>query len=221
VKTRGLSLLAVLALAAGSQFASAQAQAQAAAAPDKFEAGKHYQVLPAPQPTGADPGKVEVAEVFMYSCPHCFAFEPHIQKWLATKPDYVSFIRIPAPWNQVAVLHARAFYAAEMLGKSGVIDEPFFKAFHEQNNYLDTEDELADFFAELGVDRDAFRQTFHSFGVDAKVSRANNLVTRYKVTGTPAIVVNGKYLTNGQMSGSYDTWFAIIDELAAKEHGAR
>jgi thiol:disulfide interchange protein DsbA len=215
-------LLAVLALAAGgSQFASAQAQAQAAAAPGKFEAGTHYQVLAAPPTTAAEPGKVEVAEVFMYGCPHCFAFEPHIQKWLATKPDYVSFIRIPAPWNQVAVLHARAFYTAEMLGKSGVIDEPFFKAFHEQGNQLDTEEKLADFFAKLGVDRDAFRQTFHSFGVDAKVSRANDLITRYKVSGTPAIVVNGKYMTNGQMSGSYETWFAIIDELAAKEHAAR
>jgi len=214
-------LLAVVALAAGGS-QSAAAQAQAAATPTKFEAGKHYEVIiPALPPTGAAPGKVEVAEVFMYGCPHCFAFEPHVQEWLKTKPDYVSFIRIPAPWNQIAVLHARAFYTAEMLGKSGVIDEPFFKTFHADGNYLDTEDKLADFFAKLGVDRDTFQKTFHSFGVDAKVSRANDLVTRYKVKGTPAIVVNGKYLTNGQMSGSFDTWFAIIDELAAKEHAAR
>ena len=70
------------------------------------------------------------------------------------------------------------------------------------------------------MDRDTFQKTFNSFGVDAKISRANDLVKRYQVTGTPAIVVNGKYLTNGQMAGSYDTWFAIIDELAAKEHAA-
>ena len=220
MKTKALSLLAVVALAAGgSHYAAAQGQAQAAT-PAKFEAGKHYEVLPAPQPTSVPAGKVEVAEVFMYGCPHCFAFEPYIQKWLATKPDYVSFVRVPAPWNPMAVLHARAFYTAEMLGKSAVIDEPFFKAFHEESNYLDTEDKLADLFAKLGVDRDTFQKTFHSFGVDAKLSRANELVTRYKVTGTPAVVVNGKYLTNGAMSGSYDNWFAIIDELAAKEHAA-
>ncbi|HEX5049662.1 MAG TPA: thiol:disulfide interchange protein DsbA/DsbL [Gammaproteobacteria bacterium] len=220
MKINGLSLLAVVALAAcGSQYAAAQGTARAAA-PDKFEAGKHYQVLPAPQPSGAAPGKVEVAEVFMYGCPHCFAFEPHIQEWLKKKADYVTFVRIPAPWNPAAQLHARAFYTAEMLGKSGVIDEPFFNAFHNEHNYLDTPEKLADFFAQFGVDRDTFQKTFNSFGVDAKVSRANDLITRYKVTGTPAVVVNGKYLTNGQMSGSYENWFAIIDELAAKEHAA-
>ena len=148
---KGLSLLAVVALAAGgTHYAAAQGQAQAAT-PDKFEAGKHYQVLAKPQPTSAEPGKVEVAEVFMYGCPHCFAFEPHIQQWLKKKADYVSFVRVPAPWNAMAVLHARAFYTAEMLGKSGVIDEPFFKAFHEEHNYLDTEEKLADFFAKFGV----------------------------------------------------------------------
>jgi protein dithiol oxidoreductase (disulfide-forming) len=107
-----------------------------------------------------------------------------------------------------------------MPGKGGVIDEPFFNAFHNEHNYLDTADKLADFFAKFGVDREMLKNTFNSFGVDAKVSRANDLITRYKVTGTPAIVVNGKYLTNGQMSGSYENWFAIIDELAAKEHAA-
>jgi len=220
VKTKGLALLALVALVAGgSQHAVAQSPAQAAT-PDKFEAGKSYEVLSSPQPTGAAPGKVEVAEVFMYGCPHCFAFEPHIQAWLKKKADYVTFVRIPAPWNPTATLHARAFYTAEMLGKSGVIDEPFFNAFHNEHNYLDTADKLADFFAKFGVDRETLKNTFNSFGVDAKISRANDLITRYKVTGTPAIVVNGKYLTNGQMSGSYENWFAIIDELAAKEHAA-
>ncbi|HET7130825.1 MAG TPA: thiol:disulfide interchange protein DsbA/DsbL [Gammaproteobacteria bacterium] len=217
---KGLSLLAVVALAAGgSQYAAAQGQAQAAT-PPKFEAGTHYQVLAKPQPTSVEPGKVEVAEVFMYGCPHCYAFEPHIQQWLKKKADYVTFVRVPAPWNAMAVLHARAFYTAEMLGKSEVIDEPFFKAFHEEHNYLDTEPKLAEFFAKFGVDQATFDKTFHSFGVDAKLSRAKDLVGRYEVTGTPAIVVNGKYLTNGAMAGSYDTWFAIIDELAAKEHAA-
>jgi hypothetical protein len=40
------------------------------------------------------------------------------------------------------------------------------------------------------------------------------------VQGTPAVVVNGKYNTGGQMAGSYEAWFAIIDDLAAREHAA-
>src|SRR4029079_8973045 len=111
-----------------SQYAAAQAKAQAAT-PDKFEAGKPYPLSPAPQPSSAAPGKVEVAEVFMYGCPHCFAFEPYIQEWLQKKADYITFVPIHDPWTPTATLHARAFYAAEMLGKGGVIDEPFFNAF--------------------------------------------------------------------------------------------
>jgi hypothetical protein len=40
------------------------------------------------------------------------------------------------------------------------------------------------------------------------------------VQATPAVVVNGKYLTTGNQAGSYDAWFAIIDDLAAREHNA-
>jgi hypothetical protein len=45
-------------------------------------------------------------------------------------------------------------------------------------------------------------------------------VKRYRVPSTPAIVVNGKYLTQGTQAGSYEAWFAIIDDLAAREHAA-
>jgi thiol:disulfide interchange protein DsbA len=45
-------------------------------------------------------------------------------------------------------------------------------------------------------------------------------VKRYKVPGTPAIVIDGKYLTNGTMAGTYEMWFEIIDDLVAQEHAA-
>ena len=224
------ALLAVASLAASGFTGPASAQSSAgvaaagssaAASVVKFEAGTHYQVLTPAQPTVGDKaGKVEVAEVFMFGCPHCAAFEPHLQSWLKTAPAYVSFVRVPAVWNAIAELHARAYYTAEALGKTAEIDGPFFNEIHAKHNMLDSEDKLAAFFAQFGVDEKNFRSTFESFEVDAKVSRAEDLVKRYKVPGTPAIIVAGKYLTNGAMAGAYDTWFAIVDELAEKEHAA-
>jgi protein dithiol oxidoreductase (disulfide-forming) len=161
-----------------------------------------------------------VAEIFMFGCPHCAAFEPLLQKWLKTAPSYVSFVRVPAPWNAVAELHARAYYTAEALGKTADIDGPFFNEIHVKHNMLESEDKLAAFFAQFGVDGKTFHSKFTSFEIDAKVSRAADLVKRYKVPGTPAIVIDGKYLTNGAMAGTYDMWFDIIDDLAAQEHGA-
>jgi len=230
VKHHALIVLASLALTLAGTAAAQPAAGVAAAGSSaaggvaKFEAGKDYQVLVPPQPTvrgGA--GKVEVAEVFMYSCPHCAAFEPRLQAWLENAPDYVSFQRVPAIWGAVPELHARAYYTAETLGKTAEIDGPFFDEIHAKHNLLGPGgdaivDQLAAFFARFGVDDKTFRGTFYSFAVDGKVSRATDLVKRYQVPGTPAIVVNGKYLTNGAMAETYDRWFALLDELVAKEH---
>lgn len=209
--------LALLATAAATTW---QAAGQPTVATPPFEAGKHYTVLSPAQPTSADAGKIEVAEVFMFGCPGCFGFEPHIQGWLERKADYVEFVRIPAPWNPAAVLHARAYYTAEALGKVAEIEGPFFQEFHTKRNYLDTEAKLAEFFGRFGVDAATFKSTFNSFAVNAKLKRAEELIKRYRVQSTPAVVVNGKYLTSGQLAGSYDAWFAIIDDLAARERAA-
>ena len=217
-----LALAAWVGPAAAQPGAVAAAGSSAAAGVAKFAAGKDYELLTPAQPTVGDAagGKVEVAEVFMFGCPHCAAFEPRLKDWLKTAPGYVSFVRIPAVWNAIAELHARAYYTAEALGKTAEIDGPFFDEIHGKHDMLDSEDKLAAFFARFGVDDKTFRNTFESFAIDAKVSRAQDLVKRYKVPGTPAIVVAGKYLTSGAMAGNYESWFAIVDELAAKEHAA-
>jgi protein dithiol oxidoreductase (disulfide-forming) len=199
--------LRALVFAGVAALGAAAAAAQQAAVPP-FEAGKHYAVLTPPQPTSTEPGKVEVAEVFMFGCPGCFAFEPSIEAWLEHKADYINFVRVPAQWSShpESPMHARAYYTAEALGKLGEFEEDFFNEVHIKGNLLDTEPKLAAFFA--------------AHDVDAKLKRAAELVPRYRVQSTPSVVVNGKYLTVGRMAGSVEAWFAIIDELAAREHAA-
>jgi thiol:disulfide interchange protein DsbA len=201
-------------------FGASQANAQQAVATPPFEAGKHFTVLSPAQPTSTDAGKVEVAEVFMFGCPGCFGFEPHIQRWMGAKADYINFVRIPAPWNPAAVLHARAYYTAEALGKAEEIDGDFFAEIHTNRNMLETEAKIAALFAKHGVDEATFKSTFNSFAVNAKLKRAEELIKRYRVQSTPTVVVNGKYLTQGSQAGSYEAWFAIIDDLAAREKAA-
>jgi len=202
-------------------FGTAQVTAQQPATPP-FEAGKHYTVLTPAQPTSTDPGKVEVAEVFMFGCPACAGFEPRLQAWLERKPDYINFVRVPVQWEShpESPIHARAYYTAEALGKLEEIEGPFFNEFHANGNRLDTEEKLAAFFAQHGVDAATFKSAFNSFAVNAKVKRAGELVGRYRVQSTPTVVINGKYLSGGQQAGSYEAWFAIIEDLAAREHAA-
>ena len=200
---------------------AAEVASQQAATP-QFEAGKHYVVLTPAQPTSTPAGKVEVAEIFMFGCPGCFAFEPYIQAWLESKPDYINFVRVPAQWSghPESPIHARAYYTAEALGKLGEFEEDFFNEVHKNRNLLDTEAKLAAFFAAHGVDEAAFKSTFNSFAVNAKLKRADELVERYRVQSTPSVIINGKYQTVGRMAGTVEAWFAIIDDLAAREHAA-
>jgi thiol:disulfide interchange protein DsbA len=104
------------------------------------------------------------------------------------------------------------------LGKLKDIEGPFFNEFHAKGNKLDTEAKIAAFFQLYGVDPTTFKNTFNSFSVVAKVKRADELVKRYQAQSTPTVIVNGKYLTTGQQAGTYEQWFQVIDELAAREH---
>jgi len=195
----------------------AQATAGGTLDSSRFQNGTHYQRLSPTQPTSSGPDQVEVAEFFMYSCIHCYNFEPFVQEWLESKPDYINFVRVPTVWNPLVRLHAQAFYAAEALGKGEEMHAPFFREMHVTGNYLDSEDAMADFFGKFGVSEEEFKSTLNSFAVHAKVQRADELARRYRVSSTPSVVVNGKYLTNATMAGGYPALIELINELAASE----
>jgi len=172
--------------------------------------------LTQPQPT-LDSSKIEVVELFWYGCPHCHKFQPYVEKWLKTKPANVSYIRMPAILREEWSLHARAFYAAEILGIQERIHAPLFDAIHIEKRRLFSEDALMQFFEEFGVSNEEFRNAFHSFMVDSKVRRARQMTRRYQIRGTPAVVINGKYVTGPGMAQGFDNMIKVIDYLVKKE----
>ncbi len=190
----------------------------AASAAEPYTEGVHYTRIEPPQPVEAAPGKTQVAEFFWYGCPHCRELEPYVQQWLKRGPTAVDFVRVPASFRKnIWHLHAKAYYTAEALGVLDRLHEDMFTAMHDRNQRLASEDELARFFADRGVPEKDFRGTFNSFTVDAKVSRAMELVKRYGLTGVPALVVAGKYLVEGSMAGTYQNMLRIAEYLAQKE----
>jgi thiol:disulfide interchange protein DsbA len=200
---------------------AAPADAEPAPTSERFQLGTNYIRLSPTQPTSSSPTVVEVAEVFWYGCPHCYHFDDYLKKWNATKAAYVHFVRIPAVWNPLLRLHARAFYTAEVLGKGDEMHDAFFNAIHVEHNPLDSEDKLAEFFGRFGVDAETFKRTFDSFAVQEKLQRADELNRRYRIESVPSLVVNGKYVTNGNMVASFDDMLALVDELAASENASQ
>ena len=161
-----------------------------------FVAGKDYTVVQNPgKPEVA--GKIEVREFFWYGCPHCFKLEPHMQAWLRKIPSDVNFIRTPAAMNKLWEQGARAYYVSEALGVRKRTHLPLFHANGTGQQILQ-KDEFAKFFTKYGVPEAKFNSMYNSFAITAKVSQANKLAQQYQLSGVPAVVVNGKYVVQGE-----------------------
>lgn len=183
-------------------------------------AADSYKRLSQPQPTGADAGQIEVVEIFWYGCPHCHDFEPYLEEWLENKPDDVTFERMPAVFRQNWLAHAKAYYTAAELDALDAVHSAMFRAIHTRDKRLDSEDSLKKFFQQQGVDGDAFTKTYNSQAVESQVKRALAMVRRYEITGVPAVIVNGKYLTSGPLAGSYEGMIDTINTLVERERNS-
>jgi thiol:disulfide interchange protein DsbA len=175
-----------------------------------------YKLIIPVQPTQTD-GKIEVLEVFWYGCPHCYSFEPHIESWLKTIAEDVEFRRMPGIFNKNWIPHAKAYFTAEKLGVLDKIHSPLFEALHKERKRIFSEDELKKFFVSKGIDGDEFTKVFNSREIETRFKQAFVMGQRYKITGVPAVIINGKYMTSGSMAGSYENLLKTIDLLVDKE----
>jgi len=199
----------------------------AAPIPSRWVDGKNYSTLVPAQPTSSSPDKVEVVEVFWYGCPHCFALDPSLETWRSkNKAPYVEFVRVPVMWGPVHKQHARLYYTIQALGKYEQLHSAVFREIHVMNNFLasktgdekEAEQMQKKFLTEHGVSAADFDKTYRSFSVESKLARADELTRRYKVTGVPFFVVNGKYTTDVGTAGGEAQLITLIDDLAAAEH---
>ena len=180
--------------------------------------GTHYTRLdPVIPPVEETEAAHEVVELFWYGCPHCFDFEPYLEKWQAESNNNVNFVRIPAIFNPRWEQHARAFYALEMMGELDKAHGLMFEGIHEQGRALHDLDSMARFLAANGVDEDQFRDNFNSFPMQAKINRAKQLIRQYQVTGVPAIIVDGTFKVSTSSAGGNPQIIEVIEQLTTGE----
>jgi len=186
-------------------------------------AGTDYVLIENGQPFQPAAGKIEVAEIFGYVCPACAAFQPLIGPWKAGLPSDVSFVYVPAMFGGTWDNYARAFYAAQSLGLQEKTHEAMYAAIHADQTLKgergrDSVEEIAAFYAKHGADAKQFASTMSSFAVGAKTNAAKNFAQRSQITGTPSVIVNGKYLVKGK---SFPDMLRIADHLIARERAAK
>jgi thiol:disulfide interchange protein DsbA len=216
---------AMLAAVASTVSATAMA-ATTLAGPTLWQEGVNYTRLVPAQPTSAPAGQVEVLEFFWYACPHCYAIDPLVEAWKKTKASYISFSREHIMWNEADRSLARLFYTLQSMGKVDEMHNEVFKELHVNlrqltdagNDASKSEDLQTAFVVKHGISAAEFKSTYHSFAVETAMQRGDQLWQRYKISGVPSFVINGRYVADIGTAKGEDKLVALINDLAALEH---
>jgi thiol:disulfide interchange protein DsbA len=167
-----------------------------AAAPPAPVEGEDYQVIDGGQPYQPLAGRVEVAEVFGYPCPHCAHFEPVIEAWVAKLPPRANFVPVPADFRDDWIPYARAYFAAQALGVAKRSHQAMYDALHVEQSLPMSDaapEEIASFYQRYGIAPARFVAAFKAASVDAQMKHAREFVVRSQVDGTPTLIVAGRY----------------------------
>ncbi|WP_430232334.1 thiol:disulfide interchange protein DsbA/DsbL [Nitrosomonas communis] len=182
--------------------------------------GRDYIVLATPQPT-EDQRSIEVIEFFWYGCPHCYELHSHIDNWRKNAPKDVKFRYVPAIFRANWTPAAKTFYAMEALGITKELHDKVYKAIHRDKIDLSKEAVLFDWIEKQGIERAKFINAYNSFSVQNQVAKVSQMIRQYKLTGVPALVVEGKYITSGKMSGTPRDTIQVLNELIDKARKER
>jgi thiol:disulfide interchange protein DsbA len=185
--------------------------------------GTDYVVIQGGQPFDPLDGKIEVVEVFGYVCPACNAFQSSVRAWKAKLPADVRVTYVPAQFGPDWIPYAHAFYAAESLGLVDKTHDAVYDAIHTKNTLPGEGDKptaapIAAFYANYGVSAEQFTNAMNSFAINGKLNKAKQFAIRSQISGTPSLIVDGKYLVKGR---NWDDMLRIADQLIAQERAAK
>lgn len=184
------------------------------------ELDKDYKLVSPAQPTHSG-NKIEVMEFFFYGCSHCFHLHPALSAWDKKKPSDVEMVYVPTVFNPNWEPMANAHYALELMGQQKKLDDALYNAWAAEEMLIDA-DQIGDFVAKHGVDRQKFLDLYHSFSVQSKVARSKQMVLSYHITGTPTLIVDGKYAIINKVRAE-DTIASLeaVIAMARKEHAGK
>lgn len=190
---------------------------------EDFVAGKDYKVLDNPEVIEGN--MIIVREFFWYGCPHCYALEPHMANWAKTSgnaPDVV-FLQSPAAMNPVWEQNARGFYAAQLMGYQSQTHQAMFDAVQDslknKKQTLFDQASIGEWYAAQGLDLNKFNELYNSFAVNTKIARSQAATQRYQLTGVPAVVVDGKYVVQGEDGRVPQVVDYLVNKVRAERSG--
>lgn len=202
-----------------------------AAAQAKWVEGRDYFLISPAAPTST-PGKIEVLDVFSYACPVCDLFEPTFDQLKKALPPQAQMAYLPAAFNTAEdwPVFQRGFLAAQLLGVAEKSHDAMYEAVWKTRSLAVVDEsrqhilqkqpaieDLAKFYSRYGVKEADFLAMANSFTVETKMRKADADLLAHQVTGTPTLVVNGKYRVPTGAPVNYPQIVDLVLYLVDKE----
>lgn len=163
-----------------------------------------------------------VYNFFSYACGHCNRFHPETVKLRqALKAKGHEMIDVPVMLDPSHVILSQTYFAFERLDRLKDLHEEFWHwllfAEHKWTTTEDVNKDIIVWVKDKGIAEETWVTALHHKETLAKVEWAQKLAADYQLDGTPAIGVNGKYLTSPSMAGSNEKCIELVLELADKK----
>jgi protein-disulfide isomerase len=154
---------------------------------------------------------VTIIEFSDFHCPFCIRVQPTLAQVLARYGDKVKLVYRDLPLDQLHPQARRAAEAARCAQEQGK-----FWPFHDQlySGNTDTSPERFKALAQAtGLELAAFESCLASGKQQALVQQSIEEATRLGLSGTPAFLINGRFLSGAQ---PFETFVAVIEEELAR-----
>ncbi len=198
----------------------APAASVALAQPKAPVPGKDFREVSPPQPVESG-ARIEVLEFFQYGCPHCYTFTPIVEGWRKKRGAEIDYRRIHINWDGGTLNHTKLYYTLEQMNLVDKLHERVFFAIHREKRRLLDPKDIAEFMAANGVDRAQWESNFASFSVNTRASRAGQVWRAFRIEGTPAVGIDGRFVTAPSMAGTFDNAVTVMDALVARARSER
>ena len=199
----------------------------------RWQQGQQYTLIQPAAPVSVPAGKIEVTEVFSYGCIHCFRAKDEVEKLRrALPPDAVmTYVHASFIPSEAWPMLQQAFYTAQALGIAQATHEAMFAGIWESGEFplldlkgggvrkpLPTIEAAARFYQKYSsVKAETFLAMARSREIDVATQRADKLIQDLKVSGTPALIVNGRYQIHMEKLSGWDDIRALVLFLVGQE----
>jgi len=137
----------------------------------------------------------QVIKFFSYACSHCYALDPFIEIFKKNNNN-INFKYVPAIFSDQMIPLAKLFFTLDTMNLIPKLHESVYEVIHVDKKRIFTDKKIFK-WAEGNdlINFVEFKKIYYSFDTNNKILYAKNLTIKSQITGTPYLMINGKYLT--------------------------